>query len=145
MATHHSRCAFTISVSRHVAQARDETPLSGAQSPLSCDVARHHHERFDGHGYPDSLAHHDIPLSARIVAIADVYDALRSRRVYKQPIPHDVAVRTILEESIGQFDPALLQAFSRCAPDFDRIYSDAADEMEKSSSVSEKCRQLHRK
>lgn len=94
---------------------------------MAIDVARHHHERFDGRGYPDALAHDDIPLAARIVAIADVYDALRSRRVYKQPIPHDIAVQTILEGSPGQFDPALLQAFARAAADFDRIFTGAAD------------------
>jgi response regulator RpfG family c-di-GMP phosphodiesterase len=94
---------------------------------MAIDVARHHHERFDGRGYPDALAAHDIPLSARLVAIADVYDALRSRRVYKQPIPHDVAVQTILEESPGQFDPALLQVFARCAPDFERVFSEWRD------------------
>jgi response regulator RpfG family c-di-GMP phosphodiesterase len=94
---------------------------------MAIDVARHHHERYDGRGYPDALADNSIPLSARLVAIADVYDALRSRRVYKQPIPHDIAVETILEQSAGQFDPALLQSFARCAPDFDRIFSEWRD------------------
>jgi response regulator RpfG family c-di-GMP phosphodiesterase len=94
---------------------------------MAIDIARHHHERFDGNGYPDALAHHDIPLSARLVAIADVYDALRSRRVYKPPFPHDVAVHTILAESPGQFDPALLRVFSRCAADFDKIFCEAKD------------------
>jgi response regulator RpfG family c-di-GMP phosphodiesterase len=90
---------------------------------MAIDVARHHHERYDGRGYPDGLADHDIPLSARLVAIADVYDALRSRRVYKPAVPHDVAVATILDGSPGQFDPVLLRAFRRCAAQFDEIFS----------------------
>ena len=55
---------------------------------MAIDIARHHHERFDGKGYPDRLTGTEIPLAARIVAIADVYDALRSRRVYKPALSH---------------------------------------------------------
>src|SRR5206468_1588614 len=50
---------------------------------MAVDIARHHHERYDGRGYPDQLANSDIPLAARLVAVGDVYDALRSRRAYK--------------------------------------------------------------
>ena len=73
------------------------------------------------------LADHSIPLSARVVAIADVYDALRSRRVYKPPISHDIAVQIILDESHGQFDPALLHAFEFCAEHFDQIFTESAE------------------
>jgi response regulator RpfG family c-di-GMP phosphodiesterase len=94
---------------------------------MSIDITRHHHERYDGHGYPDRLAQSDIPLAARLVTICDVYDALRSRRVYKPALPHATAVQLMEDSSGGQFDPALFQAFRRCAPDFDRIYGDLSD------------------
>ena len=78
---------------------------------MAIEVTRHHHERWDGSGYPDRLAGDSIPLAARIVALADVYDALRARRVYKPALSHDVAVRIMLEQSPGHFDPALLPIF----------------------------------
>jgi response regulator RpfG family c-di-GMP phosphodiesterase len=91
---------------------------------VAAEVARHHHERYDGTGYPDRLKGEAIPLAARIVAVADVYDALRSRRVYKPALAHASAVRTILENSPGQFDPHLREAFGRCAADFERVYKE---------------------
>jgi response regulator RpfG family c-di-GMP phosphodiesterase len=94
---------------------------------MAVDIARHHHERYDGTGYPDRLAGESIPLAARIVAIADVYDALRSRRVYKPALSHHTAVMSITESSPGQFDPALLTVFRRCAPAFDRVYRELSD------------------
>jgi response regulator RpfG family c-di-GMP phosphodiesterase/serine/threonine protein kinase len=94
---------------------------------MAIDISCHHHERFDGQGYPDQLAGSDIPLAARIVAIADVYDALRARRVYKPSLSHATAVQVMLKVSEGQFDPGLLAAFARCAPQFDRIFNDFPD------------------
>lgn len=94
---------------------------------MAIDVARHHHERYDGTGYPDRKAGQDIPLAARLLAIADVYDALRSRRVYKPAHSHAAALQLMLAESPGQFDPALLHAFERRAADFDRIYTERAE------------------
>jgi response regulator RpfG family c-di-GMP phosphodiesterase/tRNA A-37 threonylcarbamoyl transferase component Bud32 len=88
------------------------------------EIARHHHERFDGTGYPDRLVGNDIPLSARLVAIADVYDALRSRRVYKPAMSHSVTVEMMVEASPGHFDPALLKLFSQCAGRFEKIFQD---------------------
>lgn len=88
------------------------------------EIARHHHERFDGKGYPDRLVGNDIPLAARIVAIAAVYDALRSRRVYKPAISHSVAVQMMVEASPGHFDPALLKLFSQCSDRFEKIFHD---------------------
>jgi putative two-component system response regulator len=88
---------------------------------MAVDIARHHHERFDGNGYPDRLAGEEIPLSARIVAIADVYDALRSKRIYKPVLPHADAVRIMVEDT-GHFDPFLLATFQRCCEDFERIF-----------------------
>ena len=84
-------------------------------------IARHHHERWDGEGYPDRLAGEDIPLAARVVAVADVYDALRGHRVYKPALPHTTAARLMLG-TVGQFDPALLKAFENCHPHFERTF-----------------------
>jgi response regulator RpfG family c-di-GMP phosphodiesterase len=94
---------------------------------MAVDIVRHHHERWDGTGYPDRLAGEAIPLSARILHLCDVYDALRSRRVYKPPLAHATAVQMIAEGSPGQFDPALVQAFLRCHPRFEQIYRELGD------------------
>jgi response regulator RpfG family c-di-GMP phosphodiesterase len=95
---------------------------------MATDVARHHHERFDGKGYPDQLAGSAIPLSARIVSIGDVYDALRSRRIYKPALPHEAALQLMTEGSAGgQFDPALWQAFLGCASKFKEIRGSLTD------------------
>ncbi|MCC6416827.1 MAG: protein kinase [Gemmataceae bacterium] len=94
---------------------------------MAIDIVRHHHERYDGKGYPDRLAGSDIPLAARMVAIADVYDALRSRRPYKPALSHSAALQVMLESSAGQFDLALMQIFQRCAAQFDRIYRETPD------------------
>jgi putative two-component system response regulator len=75
------------------------------------EIATSHHERWDGAGYPDGLAGAAIPLSARIMAIADVYDALISRRVYKPAYTHDDAVHMIMRERGTHFDPGLADAF----------------------------------
>ena len=73
------------------------------------DICRWHHERWDGRGYPDGLKGDDIPIAAQIVALADVYDALTSARVYKPPYPHDKAVRMIINGECGTFNPLLLE------------------------------------
>ncbi len=75
------------------------------------EVARHHHERWDGSGYPDGLAGEQIPLAARIVAVADVYDALISERPYKHAWPIDDAIAEIRKMSGGHFEPAIVEAF----------------------------------
>ena len=75
------------------------------------DIIRHHHERFDGKGYPDSLKGEDIPFLARILSIADVYDALTTDRSYRQGMSHDVAVEIIRENSGSQFDPKIVGVF----------------------------------
>lgn len=88
---------------------------------MSIEVALSHHERWDGSGYPFGLAGEQIPLSGRIVALADVYDALTSRRVYKEAFPHARAVEIIRSESGKQFDPVLVEAFERVSDRFDAI------------------------
>jgi response regulator RpfG family c-di-GMP phosphodiesterase len=94
---------------------------------MAVAIARHHHERFDGAGYPDRLKGEDIPLAARIVALCDVYDALRCRRVYKPALSHVAAMQVMLEASPGHFDPNLLEAFRRCHADFERVFKELAE------------------
>jgi response regulator RpfG family c-di-GMP phosphodiesterase len=94
---------------------------------MAIDIVRYHHERHDGTGYPNRLLGDDIPLAARMVAVADVYDALRSRRPYKPALSHQVAVQLMTETSSGQFDPALLKAFSNCADCFEKIFHETPD------------------
>jgi response regulator RpfG family c-di-GMP phosphodiesterase len=89
---------------------------------MATDIARHHHERWDGSGYPDRLAGEEIPLAARLLAVADVYDALRARRVYKPGMTHAAAVQVMTEQSAGHFDPALMDVFAGCADQFDRTF-----------------------
>jgi putative two-component system response regulator len=91
------------------------------------DITRHHHERWDGTGYPDRLKGSDIPLAARIVAIADVYDALRSRRPHKPALSHVAACQLVTEGSVGQFDPQILTAFQRCNERLDHIWRELPD------------------
>lgn len=78
---------------------------------VAYEIALHHHERFDGRGYPLGLAGAAIPLVARIVTVADVYDALTSVRVYKPAMPHQTAAAIIYEEAGRQFDPVIVEAF----------------------------------
>lgn len=90
---------------------------------MALELIRHHHEHHDGTGYPDRLAGEAIPLAARIAAIADTYDALRSKLVYKPGLAHEAARRLMLESSPGQFDPNLMQAFKNCQGVFEQIFT----------------------
>ncbi len=85
------------------------------------EIALSHHERWDGKGYPSNLSGERIPLSARIVSVADVYDALTSARSYKQAYPHDEALRMIIEASGTQFDPLVVEAFAAIESTVNRI------------------------
>lgn len=87
------------------------------------NVAHYHHERYDGSGYPEKLKGDDIPLEARIMAIADVYDALVSKRVYKEAFDFDRANNIILEGMGTQFDPKLRKAYENARPRLERYYS----------------------
>ena len=75
----------------------------------SWEICRWHHERWDGKGYPDGLKGEKIPISAQVVSIADVYDALTSERCYKKAFDHDTAIQMILDGQCGQFNPRLLK------------------------------------
>jgi putative two-component system response regulator len=78
---------------------------------MARDIAVTHHERFDGTGYPNRLAGEQIPLCGRIVALADVYDALTSKRAYKDAFAHDIAKAIIIKDSGTHFDPVIVEAF----------------------------------
>jgi putative two-component system response regulator len=85
-------------------------------------VVRHHHERWDGTGYPDRLCGEAIPPAARLIALADVYDALRRKRPHKPAFSHARAVECILREMAGAFDPAVVAAFEACQDRFQRVF-----------------------
>ena len=87
------------------------------------DIALHHHERWDGRGYPDGLKGDEIPLWTQIVALADVYDALVSPRCYKKELPPDQALKMILDGQCGAFNPRLLEQFQQAAPVLQRLYA----------------------
>lgn len=85
------------------------------------EIALHHHEKWDGSGYPFGLAGESIPLSARLMAVADVYDALRSRRLYKEPMSHEQASAIILAGHGQHFDPDIADAFISLRAEFQSI------------------------
>lgn len=92
------------------------------------EIAHCHHEWFDGRGYPRGLKGPAIPLSARIVALADVYDALTTRRVYKEAMSHRKALEIIVKESGTHFDPDIVKVFLKLEPEFERLAREMADE-----------------
>ena len=85
---------------------------------IAVEIARFHHERFDGSGYPSGLAGLNIPLSARIVAVADVFDALTSERIYKKAMPVEDSRQMIVSEAGRHFDPVIVEAPERQWPKF---------------------------
>ncbi len=91
---------------------------------IAIELARGHHERWDGTGYPDRLLESANPLSARVVALASAYDTLRSRRPYRPSISHTRTTRVIVHESPGRYDPHLLAAFNKVEARFDQIYNE---------------------
>lgn len=92
------------------------------------DIALSHHEKWNGLGYPNGLSKHQIPLPARIVAVADVYDALVSKRVYKAPISHDAAIHLLMNDAGSHFDPTIVNAFMSIHEDIEQMMSLWVDE-----------------
>lgn len=88
---------------------------------MGMEIAYHHHERWDGSGYPRGLAGSQIPFAARVVALADAYDTITSRRPYKAAFEHEEAVRRIVKDRGTHFDPVLVEVFLRCHRDFAEI------------------------
>ncbi|GAA4453222.1 HD domain-containing phosphohydrolase [Novipirellula rosea] len=94
---------------------------------MAWEIAISHHEKFDGTGYPYGLSGEQIPLSARIVAVADVYDAVTSKRVYKDAFPHEAARSIIIDGSAHHFDPDVVDAFLESESEFQSIRSRFTD------------------
>jgi HD-GYP domain-containing protein (c-di-GMP phosphodiesterase class II) len=105
-------------------EAAGERARASSFLAMAMDICGHHHERFDGTGYPDGLVGANIPLAARIVSLADTYDALRSRRPYRPALSHRVVSRLIASNSEGQFDPDLLAAFEHCSRQWEGIFQE---------------------
>lgn len=92
------------------------------------DIARHHHEKYDGKGYPDGLKGDEISIAAQIVSLVDVYDALTSKRVYKMAYESDKAYQMILNGHSGTFSPKLLKAFTEVKSSFEHLLAMYSDE-----------------
>ena len=93
------------------------------------NICRYHHERWDGKGYPDGISGDDIPICAQVVGLADVYDALTSKRVYKDAVPFAQTVNMILSGECGTFSPKLLECFKHVSHLFEELARDYADGM----------------
>ncbi len=110
---------------------------------IAKDIVYCHHEKWDGSGYPRGLAGDAIPIPGRLMALADVYDALISRRVYKAGLPHAAAAAIIVEGADAHFDPAVVEVFETLQGDFERVaqvYADSDVEIEKKMA---QIRRLH--
>jgi PAS domain S-box-containing protein len=107
-----------------LSEAAKETGESQSYLSVGADVAFYHHERWDGSGYPFGLRELEIPLSARVVSLCDVYDALRSKRRYKDDFSHEDSVKLIVKERGKQFDPEIVDAFLDSQDGFLLIVSD---------------------
>ncbi len=101
--------------------------LSSYPNIMAKQIAQSHHEWWNGSGYPFKLEGEMIPLPARIVALADVYDALRMRRSYKEPFKHEQAFEIIMHDSGKHFDPALVLVFKKTQKNFETIFNENID------------------
>lgn len=106
---------------------------------IAKEIAYYHQEKYDGSGYPTGISGDTIPISARLMALADVYDALISRRVYKEPMPHKIAVEIIMEGRGKHFDPDIVDAFLALQEEFQII---AARFIDRETEINAKVAQL---
>jgi putative two-component system response regulator len=104
-----------------IAHAEEELGVEIEVLSLAKEIAYYHHEKWDGTGYPEGLLGEQIPVSARLMALADVYDALICRRIYKEPLPHAQAVKIIEQCSGKHFDPDVVDAFMALQDNFNVI------------------------
>ena len=113
---------LTIQAMAYLAEARDPyTAVHLERVQTAYDIIIAHHEKWDGSGYPAGLAGEAIPLSARIVSVVDVYDALTSRGPYKEPYSHDKAMAIITQEMVASYDPKVLEALREVEDSFNLI------------------------
>ncbi|MBF0165844.1 MAG: HD domain-containing protein, partial [Magnetococcales bacterium] len=124
-----------------IEHAEQQLGMSVAFLSMAKEIAYGHQEKWDGSGYPRGLAGDAIPWSARLMAIADVYDALISRRVYKEGMPHEKAVGIMIEGRGTHFDPDALDAFVALQ---ERFRSIAASYADSDSDMAHKKEQLDR-
>ena len=109
-----SNCEWEIMKSHPVMGEEILKPLPTLKPVLP--LIRHHHERWDGKGYPDGLKGEEIPLGARIIAICDAFDAMTSLRPYRKPLSKEKALKEIEKNSGTQFDPKLVEIFLKISP-----------------------------
>lgn len=118
---------------KHAIIGADTLAAVGLQYPqnnfvkMGIEIARQHHEKWDGSGYPEGLKGREISLAARIMAVADVYDALRTKRVYKPAFSQEETCRIILEGSGKHFDPIIIEAFQNLKDRFNEIQTELID------------------
>ncbi|ACR78826.1 HD domain-containing phosphohydrolase [Kosmotoga olearia] len=96
--------------------------LKGSYIIMARNICAYHHEKHNGEGYPEGLKGEKIPLEARIFALCDAYDAIRSKRPYKDELPHEEAIRRIKADRGKHFDPDIVDAFLECEKEFERVY-----------------------
>ena len=99
------------------------------------EICRWHHERWDGKGYPDGLKGEEIPISAQVVSIVDVYDALTSERCYKKAFDHDTAIQMILDGQCGQFNPILLKCLKELSIQLSKMLNKEMDDNKYSHEI----------
>ncbi len=100
----------------------------GEYRRVSYEICRHHHERYDGKGYPDQLKGEEIPIAAQIVSVADVYDALVHKRVYKDAFTPDEAYDMIVNGKCGAFSPRLMECLTSAKPEFEEVVLNSQNE-----------------
>ncbi len=119
--------SHTVRGYKALLQAEKTCGPADAWLQMAKELALSHHEHWDGQGYPEQRAGDSIPLCARIVAVADVYDAMVSNKVYKKGMSHAQAVECIAAERGAQFDPVVVDAFLSCAADIEQVARRHAD------------------
>jgi putative two-component system response regulator len=120
--------AIETAIQQVVAAAGDEVlPKAFDFLKVASEIAYYHHEKWDGSGYPKGLKGDEIPVSARLMALADVFDALSCSRVYKAPYSIEETIQIILEGRGSHFDPDVVDAFTLCREQFIHVAKDLAD------------------
>ncbi len=109
---------------------------------VAYDICRWHHERYDGKGYPDGLVGEDIPISAQVVSVADVYDALTSERCYKKAYSHEKAMEMIIGGQCGKFNPILIQCLQDIAPQIAEKLEESEFEYQSRSNIKTKTKDM---